>query len=703
MAPPSDSLEFTPEGSTPSGMPSPYEARTLGTFGKYVLVRRLAAGGMAEIFVARGPGPRGVEQDLVVKRILPHLADNPRFVQMFSDEATIASHLKHRNVVEVFDFGAVDGQWFLAMEYVRGLDAWRLLRRLSRTKDRIPHALCIRIAREMLAGLDWVHGAKDEQGVPLHIVHRDVSPSNLYVSDGGEVKLGDFGIARARLSGAAMESGTLKGKYGYMAPEQILGRPFDHRADLFAAGIVLTELVLGHALFQGNSKLSVLLAVRDVNLAPLHKRAGELPAGLHDVLLQALAKEPEARFASARDFSEALLRVLAKNDLDPTAGGIAEIVKVGVHGVRRRPDPPPPPTSSGAVPQQTLRALGPAPNEDEVTPLVGPVAHSIAALSTETPSELFLVRDGDVRRGPMRFAELVELLTTGALGAATQVSRNGGPERSLVEEPDLARHLPMRHSLPPEPPPEPEVMRPGAPPSVRARIEGAFDRRSPVAVFCELATSRATGLLVVQSGPVVKEVYFVEGRPENVMSNLAGEMLGEFLVGRKVITRGELEMALAILPRFNGKLGDTLASLGLLEPLELLRHITDQVKAKLMDMFRWRKGTYRFQRGVAAPGGGFPLGLDPFVVIIEGVIYGYPNQELFDLRPSWEGRTISPTESYGTGMFTLPLPPAWSSVLEAASTPGTVREILERSNAPDAADALRAIFLGFEAGLLQLG
>lgn len=700
MPPPSDSLDFTPEGSTPTGTANPYEPRSLGRFGRYELLRRLAAGGMAEIFVARGPGPDGVERELVVKRILPHLADNPRFVQMFNDEATISAHLHHKNVVQVYDFGEVEGQWFLAMEYVRGLDAWRLLRRLGRTKDRIPHAVAIRIAREMLAGLDWVHGAKDQQGVPLHIVHRDVSPSNLYCSDGGEVKLGDFGIARARLSGAAAETGTLKGKYGYMAPEQILGRSFDHRADLFAAAVVLTEMLLGHALFTGNSKLSVLLSVRDVNLAPLHKRAGELPAGLLDVLLQALAKEPENRFASARELSEALLKVLAKNDLDPTAGAVAELVKLGVHGARRRVEPPPPPTSAGQYAQPTLRALGPSHNEDEVTPLVGPVSHSVAALSAETPSELFLVRDGEVRRGPMRYAELVELMTTGEVGPCTQVSRNGAPERSLAEEADLARHLPMRASLPPEPPGK------GGDPgriSALVRTEGTFDRASPVAIFCDLATGRETGLLVVQSGPVVKEVYLVEGRPQHVMSNLAGEMLGEFLVSRKVITRGELDMALAILPRFDGKLGDTLASLGLLEPLQLLRHITDQVKAKLLDLFRWRRGTYRFQRGVAPPGGGFPLGIDPFELIVEGVSFGYPNQEILEMRPAWEGRRFSPTESYGPGVFTLPLPPSWATVLEAAGTPGTLRDIMSRSKAPDAAEALRAIFLGLEAGLLQLG
>jgi serine/threonine-protein kinase len=657
---------------------------------------------MAEIFVARGPGRQGVEQDLVVKRILPHLADNPRFVQMFIDEATIASHLKHRNVVEVFDFGEVDGQWYLAMEYVRGLDAWRLLRRLSRTKDRIPPALCIRIAREMLAGLDWVHGAKDPQGVPLNIVHRDVSPSNLYCSDGGDVKLGDFGIARARLSGAAADGGTLKGKYGYMAPEQILGRSFDHRADLFSAGVVLAELLLGHALFTGNSKLSVLLAVRDVNLEPIKKKADELPPGLLDVLLQALAREPENRFASARDFAEALHHVLATNDLDPAAGAIAGLVKLGVHGARRRPDAPPPVTSTVHYPQQALLALGPSADEGEVTPLVGPVSHGVAALATETPSELFLVRDGEVRRGPMRYADLVELLTTGEVGPDTQVSRNGGPERRLTEEPDLARHLPMRASVPPEP-----AAARGSVGAAEARattqFEGSFDRTSPVAIFCEFATSRATGLLVVQSGPVVKEVYLVDGRPQHVMSNLAGEMLGEFLVGRKVITRGELDMALAILPRYDGKLGDTLASLGLLEPLQLLRHITEQVKAKLLDLFRWRRGTYRFQRGVPPPAGGFPLGIDPFDLIVEGVSFGYPNHEVFDMRPAWEGRTITPTASYGPGFFTLPLPPSWSAVLEAAGTPGTLREILDRCKAPDAAEALRAIFLGLEAGLLQLG
>jgi hypothetical protein len=135
----------------------------------------------------------------------------------------------------------------------------------------------------------------------------------------------------------------------------------------------------------------------------------------------------------------------------------------------------------------------------------------------------------------------------------------------------------------------------------------------------------------------------------------------------------------------------------------LSSHITDQVKAKLLDLFRWRRGTFHLQPGISPPGGGLPLGIDPFELIVEGVSYGYPNHEVLDMCPAWEGRTISPTQSYGPGFFALPLPPSWSRVLEAAGTPGTMRDILDRSQAPDAAEAMRALFLGLEAGLLQLG
>jgi serine/threonine-protein kinase len=327
------------------------------------------------------------------------------------------------------------------------------------------------------------------------------------------------------------------------------------------------------------------------------------------------------------------------------------------------------------------------------------------SLTNETPAELFVVREGDARRGPMGYAELVELLTTGEVGPAAHVSRNGGPERGLTDEPDLARHLPMRASFPPPARAAADggaLQAAAAKPAEADRIDGSFEQQTAVSVFCRLATGGETGLLVVQSGPVVKEVYFVRGRPEHVMSNLAGEMLGEFLVSRKVITRGELQMALAILPRFDGKLGDTLASLGLLQPLDLLRHITEQVKAKLLDLFRWRRGTFRFERGITPPAGGFPLGIDPFELIVEGVGFGYPNQEILAQRTAWEGRRIEPTSSYGPGLFALPLPPMWAAVLDSASTPGTLRDILERSGAHDTAEAMRALFLGVEAGLLSM-
>ncbi|MBI2896975.1 MAG: protein kinase [Deltaproteobacteria bacterium] len=698
MTPPSDSLEFTPEGGTPAPGTASSDPPTLGTFGKYELVRRLAAGGMAEIFLANLVGSHGFAKVLVIKRILPHLADNPKFVSMFVDEARIAAHLQHKNVVQVFDFGEVDGQYFLAMEYVQGLDAWRLLRRIGRTEPGMSAEICMHITREMLHGLECVHHARDADGVPLSIVHRDVSPSNVYVSDGGDVKLGDFGIARARVSERIAEQGTLKGKYGYMSPEQILGRPFDHRADLFAAGVVLAELLLGHALFSGTSKLSVLLAVRDVDIAPLRKRAPALPAGLYEVLLRALAREPEARFSSAGEFAGALEKVLTTHRMEPTAADVARLVKLAIEGPPRRRvsfaqaagarESQEPATAVASYDTSTLKAL--RPTEDEVTPIVGPVSQSLEALAADEPTTLYVVRDGEIRKGPLRFADLVELCTTGGLGPGAMISRNGGPEQPLSEDVDLARHLPRRSSKAPDKPRGTE------------RFEGNIGETSTVSLFSRLATARETGLLTAHSGPVLKEIYLVDGKPENVMSNLAGEMLGEFLVARRVITRGELDMALAILPRFNGKLGDTLTALGLLDPVSLLRHIIDQVKSKLLDMFRWRRGTFTFDRGLRPPPGGFPLGLDPFELIVEGVGFGYSNREILAIGKAWDGMRVQPTAAHGPGLFALPLPPVWLRVLEAATSAADVRGIIARSGVTDYAEALRGIFLGIEAGLLEL-
>src|SRR5262245_32550917 len=202
-------------------------------FGRYQLLERLAIGGMAEVFRAKISSSHGFEKVLVIKRILPHLAADPSFVAMFIDEAKLTAQLTHPKIVQILDFGDVAGQYFIALEFVDGFDALALLRTCAQKRVHIPRPLAVFVISEMLEALDYAHNARDMEGKTMHIVHRDISPSNIFISKRGDVKLGDFGIAHAQRRESKTQAGTLKGKYGYMSPEQVSGQPTEGRSDLF--------------------------------------------------------------------------------------------------------------------------------------------------------------------------------------------------------------------------------------------------------------------------------------------------------------------------------------------------------------------------------------------------------------------------------------------------------------------------------------
>jgi serine/threonine-protein kinase len=232
--------------------------------GRYQILDRLATGGMAELFKATLTGEHGFEKLVVIKKILPHLAKDKSFVEMFIDEARITAQLDHRHIVQVFELDYDAGTPFIAMQYVDGLDVLALLRECARAQIRLPAELAALIARDVLDALDYAHNAIAADGKPLRVIHRDISPGNVLLSWRGDVKLTDFGIARAAERRHKTETGTLKCKYGYMSPEQISGGEVDPRSDLFSAGILLAEMVMARRLFTSTNDLDILLMVRDV-------------------------------------------------------------------------------------------------------------------------------------------------------------------------------------------------------------------------------------------------------------------------------------------------------------------------------------------------------------------------------------------------------------------------------------------------------
>lgn len=280
-------------------------------FGRYVLFDRIGRGGMADIFLARADTAFGGSRLCVIKQILAQLGQDTSFERLLIGEAKLAAQLSHANITQVFDLGRESDRLFIAMEYVEGFDLNQLLRALSESKLGLPAEFALLIIREVLRGLDYAHRAKDKSGKALGLVHRDVSPSNVLISFEGEVKLCDFGIAKAlnlqdeKLAVAQSRAPRVVGKSAYMAPEHALGEAMDARADLFSVGILLWELCAGRRLYRGSEEQMLALA-RAAEIPPLPERGLPEAAKLQALLDKALAKDPQERFSSAQAFLEAL-------------------------------------------------------------------------------------------------------------------------------------------------------------------------------------------------------------------------------------------------------------------------------------------------------------------------------------------------------------------------------------------------------------
>jgi serine/threonine protein kinase len=333
-------------------------------FGKYRIVRQLAQGGMAEIFLARQTGPAGFDKQVVIKRVLPNFADDEEFVRRFLDEARIAARLSHPNIVQVFDFGEVSGMYYLAMEYLDGRDLAAIQSALSRQGRPMPWHIAGLIVSSACEALSYAHTCAGDDGRPLNIVHRDISPSNLFVTYQGAVKVLDFGIAKAEDNLKQTAANVILGKYSYMSPEQLHGDPLDARSDLFALGAVLHECLVGRPTFKRPSTPATIEAILREPIPRPSECGAAVPKELEDIAMRALERDVSARWRSADEMREALDACLAAN----TSGSppLREISKF-LHKLKSTPSearatpvnaspresPPPPPEPSAPEPPST--------------------------------------------------------------------------------------------------------------------------------------------------------------------------------------------------------------------------------------------------------------------------------------------------------------------------------------------------------------
>jgi tRNA A-37 threonylcarbamoyl transferase component Bud32 len=645
-------------------------------FGPYVLESRIAVGGTAEVYLARPEDPRTQPQKLVVKRMLPDFLKDAEGRTMFAREAALHAAVHHANVVKVFASGQTDeGEPYLAMEFVDGMDASRLLRRVKQdVGGGMPVDVAVYVAHEVLRALASVHEAKDEHGKPLAIVHRDVTPSNIYLARSGDVKLGDFGIARGSERGTlkSTAAGMLKGKFAYLAPEQVAGEAVDSRADIFSLATVLSEFLLGEPLFPGQGQLAVLLAIRDCRIDALTAIKPKLPPGLYDVLTKGLARDVDKRWRTAAEFADALrpfMNSASRTHLASLVTGAA---------------------SARADLRDSARKLAAARPAAEVE------AERATGEYTSLPS--FVRTRDDKQLGPWQFARIVEAIATGEVGRGDQIDYMGQGYRPLDEIEELARFLPMRT------PQTSRVEGPGKPDhvydlghvSMLEVLLGVLERDETGVLFAE----RSTG-----DDRSRKELYFVRGRLHHVASSHASELFGEYLVRRGKLTREELDMALAVLPRNQGRMGDTLISLGLVSPVDIFQAIREQGRDRVADLFMWKNGTASFYRGQEAQRVEFPLDLDLPSLILAGMEAAVPGESALERYRGRLHHVIGPGRRDRPGLLHVKWPPQISAIEALARRPRRLSEVLSdatRGGHNTAGSVLRVIDVLLASRLLEL-
>lgn len=542
-------------------------------FGDYELLRRLGVGGMTEIYLARPLDPARSAERYALKRLLPEFSAVPEFVELFEREVRLAARLQHPNLLAVRDSGRVEGQFFLLGEYVEGLDCWKISRRLARMDEALPLELVVQIVVAVLHALEYIHGLTDAQGRPAGIVHGDISPSNILVSLRGEVKLGDFGVARA--PGEALEEQRrrrLRGKIRFLAPEQLEGRAVDPRSDLFAVGVLMAEMILGRSPFHGQTDVAVMLNIRDVRLDLSSDFERNVPEDLRATLLRALSRDPADRHASAAAMREEILRYARRWNLRLASEGLAALVQRLLRpGDIGDTDPH----------RETL-------TPDENAPVLPRVDREEPPSRPAEPQARYLVRRANgTTLGPVDYARLIEAVGLGEAGSQDEVSIDDGPFLPLTSVPGVRQHFPLLEQT------TTGVILPAVPDRT-----GRFETDTVPGVLLELAWARETGLLVADLHSIRKEVYFVDGNPLYVSSNIRGEQLGAFLVARGVISTMEYDMALAVLPRYQGNMADALLALEAIDPMTLFGLMTEQLRLRLLDLFTWRTGIWMFYRGV---------------------------------------------------------------------------------------------------------
>ncbi|HOU54523.1 MAG TPA: serine/threonine-protein kinase [Myxococcota bacterium] len=703
------------KGTSPSSQARPRY------FGKYLLLEKIGSGGMAEIFKAVLRGAQDVQKVVVIKRILMGYSRDPSFVKMFVEEARITAPLQHSNIVTIYEFDEVDGQYYLAMELVNGKDLQRIMARVNKMGRAFAPELAVHVTSEVCKALWYAYNARDVHGNPLRIIHRDVSPSNILISYDGEVKVSDFGVAKAATSGGGdgPGQGLLKGKLGYMSPEQVAGLDLDHRSDLFSLGIILFECLTLKRLFLGRSDLQTLINVRDADVEKRLARHPEIDPALADILRKALAKDRDRRYRNALDFQKDLddwlfsrghrvgsaqvglfLRDLfpeeAEQDLLPLdveestglrSGRALSEVGDGKEGVGR-------PAASGPVPvvPEPRRSTGPVPlpSTQEVSGPLDMPAPATRNTRLDPQNATFRIRDAEGNIfGPISFANMLSLLESRSITEEEYASMNEG---EWVRVGDIAA---VRG----------EVQRKSREASRRTLMfEGTVEPRGLVGLaFRVCGQQRLTGMLMLKQGPNQKEVYVVDGRPKFIYSNLKSELLGEYLVRNRTASREALEKALALSGKGAVRLGDALVAQGMVGAHELAQVLQVQFRERFLQIFGWTGGWYGFYENTPLPQGVVPMDLPPIEMITEAVRRNFDLSLLRSYLRDSESRRLAPSEGSRIDLQDLKFQPREMRLVHLLDQQPTIEALKKALPATPEQQTLiyRVVFLLVESGIYR--
>ena len=654
-------------------------------FGKYLLIEKIGSGGMAEIFKAVVQGAEEFQKVLVIKRILLPYSKDPNFVDMFVGEAKITAPLQHANLVSIHEFDQVDGQYYLAMEYVHGRDLQKVMARANKMDRCIPQSLVLFVVAEICKALRYAYNAKDPFGKKMKIIHRDVSPSNILVSYDGEVKVTDFGVAKAASSGDS-SSGVLKGKLGYMSPEQVLGRELDQRSDIFSLGIILFECLTLKRLFLGRTDLQTLINVRDADLERRLARHPEIEEPVADILRKVLEKKPENRYKQAGnllsaiedhlyesgkrigpDMLAALMRDLfseeAEADIVPLDVEELSEVRAGwdleeaAEAKTRKKKKPAERKKTGARrknQKQTEPAplIEPAPDgqslrsdaaEIPLEETSGPAIETRATRISPQKSTLQLKdAEGNIF-GPVSFANFLSLIKSRAVSEEEFCSVDNGPWVRVKEVAAIQDHLEQRDS---------EYSGMGL------LFEGTIERQNLIHLVYDLCRNKQlTGALLLRKGASQKEVFFRNGMPRLIFSNLRQELLGEFLVRKGLVTREQVSKALMEGKDVGFRLGDAIVAQGLVPAHVLAQLQLDQFTERFTEIFRWERGWYGIFERAEPPFDAVTYDIEPLPVMAEAARSIFSDDEIRAFMAPYGKMKLIRSENTRTAVSDLRLSP----------------------------------------------